>query len=67
MNDIAQLVSTVGFPIVMCLVLLYEMQEMSKSHKEETTSLKDALNNNTIVLEKILTKLDLDEKEKRNE
>lgn len=67
MNDIAQLISTVGFPIVMCLVLLYEMQEMSKSHKEETTSLKDALNNNTIVLEKILTKLDLDEKEKRNE
>lgn len=67
MNDIVQLISTVGFPIVMCLVLLYEMQEMSKSHKEETTSLKDALNNNTIVLEKILTKLDLDEKEKRNE
>lgn len=67
MNDIAQLISTVGFPIVMCLVLLYEMQEMSKSHKEETSSLKDALNNNTIVLEKILTKLDLDEKEKRNE
>lgn len=67
MNDIAQLISTVGFPIVMCLVLLYEMQEMSKSHKEETSSLKDALNNNTIVLEKILTKLDLDKKEKRNE
>lgn len=64
MNDIAQLISTVGFPIVMCLVLLYEMQEMSKSHKEETSSLKDALNNNTIVLEKILTKLDLDERSK---
>lgn len=66
-NEIAQIISTVGFPIAMCLVLLYEVQEMNKLHKEETSSLKDALNNNTVVLEKILTKLDLDEKEKRNE
>lgn len=66
-NEIAQTISTVGFPIAMCLVLLYEVEEMNKSHKEETNSLKDALNNNTVVLEKILTKLDLDEKEKRNE
>lgn len=66
-NEIAQIISTVGFPIAMCLVLLHEVEEMNKSHKEETNSLKDALNNNTVVLEKILTKLDLDEKEKRNE
>ena len=66
-NEIAQIISTVGFPIAMCLVLLYEVQEMNKLHKEETSSLKDALNNNTVVLEKIFTKLDLDEKEKRNE
>ena len=66
-NEIAQIISTVGFPIAMCLVLLYEVEKMNKSHKEETNSLKDALNNNTVVLEKILTKLDLDEKEKRNE
>ena len=66
-NEIAQIISTVGFPIAMCLVLLYEVEEMNKLHKEETNSLKDALNNNTVVLEKILTKLDLDEKEKRNE
>lgn len=67
MNEIAQIISTVGFPIVMCLILLYEVEEMNESHKEETNSLKDALNNNTVVLEKILTKLDIDKKEKRNE
>lgn len=67
LNEITQIISTVGFPIAMCLVLLYEVEEMNKLHKEETNSLKDALNNNTVVLEKILTKLDLDEKEKRNE
>lgn len=64
LNEIAQIISTVGFPIAMCLVLLYEVQEMNKLHKEETSSLKDALNNNTVVLEKILTKLDLDERSK---
>lgn len=63
LNEIAQIISTVGFPIAMCLVLTYQLQEMNKLHKEETSSLKDALNNNTVVLEKILTKLDLDEKE----
>lgn len=62
MQDIVNVISTVGFPIAMCLILLYEIREMSKSHQEETNALKDALNNNTIVLEKILTKLDLDEK-----
>ena len=63
MEDVAQFISTVGFPCLMCLILLHEIQEMNKSHKEETTSLKDALNNNTIVLEKILTKLNIEKGE----
>ena len=67
MQDIVNAISTVGFPIAMCLILSYEIKGMTDSHKEETNALKDALNNNTIVLEKILTKLDLDEKEKKNE
>lgn len=63
MQDIVTAISTVGFPIVMCLVLLYEIKQMTDAHKEETNSLKDALNNNTVVLEKILTKLGEDENE----
>ena len=63
MQDIVNTISTVGFPIVMCLILSCEIKGMTESHKEETNALKDALNNNTIVLEKILTKLSI-EKEK---
>lgn len=63
MQDIVNAISTVGFPIAMCLVLLYEIKEMTDSHKEETNALKDALNNNTIVLEKILTKLNIEKRE----
>lgn len=57
MQDVITAISTVGFPIVVCLVLLYEIKSMTEAHKEETNSLKDALNNNTVVLEKILTRL----------
>lgn len=67
MQDIVNAISTVGFPIAMCLILSYEIKGMTESHKEETNALKDALNNNTIVLEKILTKLDLDRKDQKNE
>lgn len=67
MQDIVNAISTVGFPIAMCLILSYEIKGMTESHKEETNALKDALNNNTIVLEKILTKLDLDKKGVDNE
>lgn len=63
MQDIVNAISTVGFPIAMCLILLYEIKEMTESHKKETNALKDALNNNTIVLEKILTKLNIEKEE----
>ena len=63
MQDIISAISTVGFPIVMCIILLYEIKQMTESHKEETNALKDALNNNTIVLEKILTKLNIEKGE----
>ena len=61
LNEIATVISTVGFPITMCLILLYEIKEMTDSHRQETNALKDALNNNTVVLEKILTKLNIEE------
>ena len=49
MEDIVNAISTVGFPIAMCLILSYEIKGMTESHKEETNALKDALNNNTDV------------------
>lgn len=63
MQDIITAISTVGFPIVMCIILLYEIKQMTDSHKQETNALKDALNNNTVVLEKILTKLNMEKKD----
>lgn len=57
-NNTSQLVSTVGFPIAMCLILVYVIYKMSTSHKQEMDSLKDALNQNTLVIQKLSDKLD---------
>lgn len=50
---VLQAVSSVGFPIVMCLVLLWYIKDISEKHKEETLKFTDALNKNTIVLQKL--------------
>ena len=42
MQDIVNAISTVGFPIAMCLILSYEIKGITESHKEETNALKDS-------------------------
>lgn len=50
MDGITQLIASLGFPIVMCLVMFKYMQEESENHKKEVDSLKDSLKENTVVL-----------------
>ena len=50
-------ITTVGFPIVMCGILLWYIYNSQKNHKEEVTRLTEAIQNNTVVMEKILTKI----------
>ena len=50
MTDIVTAVSTVGFPIVMCIIIVYLMREIALEHQEEVTKLTETLNNNTVVL-----------------
>lgn len=56
-NVITTAVSNVGFPIVCVAVLFYLQNKEREAHKEESQKLAEALNNNTVVMEKILTKL----------
>lgn len=55
MSDIATLISTVGFPIAMCLLMWYQNSELIKTHKEETNELKKAIDNNTVILTELTT------------
>jgi hypothetical protein len=50
-------ITTVGFPIVMCVILLWYIYKSQKNHKEEVTHLTEAIQNNTVVMEKILIKI----------
>lgn len=56
-NDIVTIISTVGFPIAACVALFWQSNEMQKRHKEEMDGVKEALNNNTLVVQKLVDKL----------
>lgn len=57
-NELSSLISTLGFPIAMCLIMCYYINKINDAHKEETSKFADALNNNTVVLQKLCDKLD---------
>lgn len=57
-NDLSSLISTLGFPIAMCLIMCYYINKINDAHKEEAGKFAEALNNNTVVLQKLCDKLD---------
>lgn len=61
-------VSVVGFPIIMCLVFMYyvkyltdknaeQIDRLQSQHKQETTEMTKAIENNTLALTKLIDKL----------
>lgn len=63
MNVIIQAITSVGFPIVMCLMLMWYVREISSKHKEESDKFAEALNANTLVLQKLCDKLDINKED----
>lgn len=57
MGDIVSIVSSVGFPITMALILLWYIYDSNNKHKEEIDKMSEALNNNTIAITKLLDRL----------
>lgn len=68
-QDVVTLIQTVGFPIVMCGLMAWYVKYISdknreqitverEAHKEEMSEVIKAINNNTIVIEKLIAKLD---------
>lgn len=64
MDNIATLISTVGFPIVCALVLAYtvkymfdkytsDINRLTDTHNQESKDFADALNKNTAILNKV--------------
>ena len=57
-NTIVQAVSTVGFPIMIALILIYIIWKIEENHKTEMNSMITAVTNNTLVLQKLVDKID---------
>ena len=56
-NAIIQIISGVGFPIAACLICFWYVNKLTETHKEEVNKLTDALNNNTLVMQKLCDKM----------
>lgn len=57
-QDIATLVGSYAFPIVMCLLLWSGMADRDKQHKEEMDTMRKSIDENTTVLKELILKLE---------
>lgn len=57
-EQIMQLITTVAFPIVACLGMGWYVVRISEQHKTETDQFTKALQENTVVLQKLVDRLD---------
>lgn len=71
-NMITTIITTVGFPIVACGAMGWyvkyisdrhsqEVQQLNEQHQEEMKQVTEALNNNTLALQKLCDKIGGDE------
>ena len=56
-TDILTAITTVGFPIVMCLILMWYLKEKDNHHAEEMNKITEAVNNNTLALQHLVDTL----------
>lgn len=51
-------ITTVGFPIVMCLIFCLYIKSINETHATETKGFVESINKNTLVLQKLCDRLD---------
>lgn len=56
-NAISQVISNIGFPCVMCLLMYYQMEQQTKAHAEEISKLTSVINDNTVATKQLVTLL----------
>lgn len=64
MEELTQIISQVGFPIAISIYLIYSVNRTNELHKAEIDGLKEAINSNTLTIQKLIDKLEGDKYEK---
>lgn len=57
-NALAQVLGNGFFPIIVCAVLFWYVYKKDIQHKEEMTEIRKSVDNNTSVLEKLVSSID---------
>lgn len=71
-NTIITAIGSLGFPIVACCAMAYffakvndnyrnDIKELQKGHTEEMAKMTEAVNNNTLVIQKLIERMGKDE------
>lgn len=55
MNEVITAISTVGFPIVMCLLMFYMNEKQDVRHTNETAEITKAVNELKIVVNQLIS------------
>ena len=72
-NTLITLIGSVGFPIVACIAMAVffakvndnyrnDIKEIQATHKEEVKAMTDAINNNTLVIQRLIDNMEGDKK-----
>ena len=54
-GNIVDIIGSIGFPIVMCLILFRYMEKQGEKHDKEIHDLTETINNNTKILTELTT------------
>lgn len=63
-GSITQAISSLGFPIAVCLICFWYINKREEQNKAEIDKLSEAVNNNTLVMQKLVDRLGGDGDEK---
>lgn len=58
MSTVAQLISTIGFPIAMCIYLLIYIKSFDEKYCEQLNNMTKAIENNTLTIAKLMAMID---------
>lgn len=68
-NTLVTLIGSLGFPIVACIAMGWffakvnenyrnDIKELQSTHREEVKAMTDAINNNTLVIQKLIDEME---------
>ena len=71
-NTLITMIGSLGFPIVACIAMGWffarvndnyrnDIKELQSTHREEVKAMTDAINNNTLVIQKLIDEMEVKE------